>query len=211
MGTSVNKWPASPNPAEVGIRAFTVNLTAGPKTIQLADAAGPALVAMVEWWDKNIEPVTQLGSYNYREIRGYEGTGKVSNHGSGTAVDINWDKHPLGARGTVPADKLAGLRARAAALQLRWGGDYSGRADEHHIEVNVPPALFQLTALVPAQQGVAVIGAAFAGGAGLLTAALAHRRFDGRLRYTVGFGLVAAAIAGGLYTLMRKSGDASSD
>lgn len=211
MGTSVNKWPASPNPAEVGIRAFTVNLASGPKTIQLADAAGPALVAMIEWWDKNIEPVVQLGSYNYREIRGYEGTGKVSNHGSGTAVDINWDKHPLGARGTIPADKVEGLRARAAELQLRWGGDYRGRADEHHIEVNVPPALFQLTALVPAQQGVAVIGVAFAGGAALLSAALAHRRFDGRLRYTLGFGLAGATIAGGLYALMRSSGDASFD
>lgn len=205
MGTSVNKWPASPNPAEVGIRAFTVNLASGPKTIQLADAAGPALVAIVEWWDQNIEPVTQLGSYNYREIRGYEGTGKVSNHGSGTAVDINWDKHPLGARGTVPADKVEGLRARAAELQLRWGGDYSGRADEHHVEVNVPPALFQLTALVPAQKGVVVIGAAFAAGAGLLTGALAHRRFDGDLRFTFGFTVLGAGVAGGLYALIRSA------
>jgi hypothetical protein len=205
MGTSVNKWPASPNPAEIGIREFTVNLTSGPKTLQLADAAGPALVAMIEWWDQNIEPVTQLGSYNYREIRGYEGTGKVSNHASGTAVDINWDKHPLGARGTIPAEKLDGLRARARELQLRWGGDYSGRADEHHIEVNVPPALFQLTALVPAQKGVVVIGAAFAGGAGLLTGALAHRRFDGDLRFTLGFALMGASVAGGLYALMRSA------
>lgn len=205
MVTSVNRWPASPNGAEIGIREFTVNLASGPKTLQLADAAGPALVAMIEWWDQNIEPVTQLGSYNYREIRGYEGTGKVSNHGSGTAVDINWDKHPLGARGTIPADKLEGLRARARELQLRWGGDYSGRADEHHIEVNVPPALFQLTALVPAQKGVVVIGAAFAGGAGLLTAALAHRRFDGDLRYTLGFALMGASVAGGLYALMRSA------
>lgn len=205
MGTSVNKWPASPNPAEIGIREFTVNLTSGPKTLQLADAAGPALVAMIEWWDQNIEPVTQLGSYNYREIRGYEGTGKVSNHASGTAVDINWDKHPLGARGTIPAEKLDGLRARARELQLRWGGDYSGRADEHHVEVNVPPALFQLTALVPAQKGVVVIGAAFAGGAGLLTGALAHRRFDGDLRFTLGFALMGASVAGGLYALMRSA------
>jgi len=205
VGTSVNKWPASPNPAEIGIREFTVNLTSGPKTLQLADAAGPALVAMIEWWDQNIEPVTQLGSYNYREIRGYEGTGKVSNHASGTAVDINWDKHPLGARGTIPAEKLDGLRARARELQLRWGGDYSGRADEHHIEVNVPPALFQLTALVPAQKGVVVIGAAFAGGAGLLTGALAHRRFDGDLRFTLGFALMGASVAGGLYALMRSA------
>ncbi len=205
MTTSVNKWPASPNGADIGIRSFTVNLASGPKSIQLADAAGPALVAMIEWWDQNIEPVTQLGSYNYREIRGYEGTGKVSNHGSGTAVDINWDKHPLGARGTVPADKVEALRAKARALQLRWGGDYSGRADEHHIEVNVPPALFQFTAMVPVENSVYVVGAAFTAGAGLLTGALAYRKFDGKWGKALGFALLGAGLAGGVYAWLRST------
>ena len=60
-------------------------------------------------------------------------------------------------------------------------------------------------ALVPAQKGVVVIGAAFAAGAGLLTGALAHRRFDGDLRFTFGFTVLGAGVAGGLYALIRSA------
>ena len=139
---SQNGWPASANASELDLVDFPVNLRSGQKKIKLARAAGRSLVEMIEWWDQNIEPVTMIGGWNYREIRGYEGSGKLSNHSSGTAVDINWDKHPLAAVGTVPADKVGLLRYEATKRGLRWGGDYRNRKDEMHIEVNLTPAQF---------------------------------------------------------------------
>jgi len=139
---SQNGWPASPNPDAVGIKPYTVTTRGGTFKVRFAEAAAPALLEMARWWDENIEPVTELGGYNYREIRGKEGTGRLSNHSSGTAVDINWTKHPLGAVGTVRADRIQALREKAASLGLRWGGDYRGRKDEHHVEVKDSPVIF---------------------------------------------------------------------
>ena len=140
--TSQNGWPAGQSASAIDVISFPVNLKSGPKKIQLARAAGRSLVEMIEWWDQNIEPVTMIGGHNYREIRGSEGTGKLSNHSSGTAIDINWDKHPLAAVGTVPADKVGAMRLEAAKRGLRWGGDYRSRKDEMHFEVNYKPGTF---------------------------------------------------------------------
>lgn len=139
---SQNGWPASSDRAVVNIQTIRVPLSQGTLSIPLRAEASPALVAMLKWWDANIEPIT-LGSglgtwgYNYRMIRGSGTT--LSNHASGTAIDINAPKHPLGARGTVPADKVAAIRAKAASLGLRWGGDYKSRPDEMHFEINTAP------------------------------------------------------------------------
>jgi D-alanyl-D-alanine carboxypeptidase len=140
--TSQNGWPASASASAIDVISFPVNLKSGTKKISLARATGRSFVEIIEWWDKNIEPVTMIGGHNYREIRGSEGTGKLSNHSSGTAIDINWDKHPLAAVGTIPADKVGALRLEATKRGLRWGGDYRGRKDEMHFEVNYKPGTF---------------------------------------------------------------------
>lgn len=133
--TSQNGWPASKDPKAIGIVSMPVTLKKGTKNLQVAARAAGPLVAIVQWWDQNIEPVTMMGGYNYREIRGYEGTGKLSNHASGTAVDVNWDKHALGARGTVSAAQAAKITAKAASLGLIWGGNWVRRPDPMHFEV----------------------------------------------------------------------------
>ena len=89
MPNSQNGWPASGDPNAIGITTVTLS---GGKSFQAASAVAPNLKAMAEWWHDNIEPITMIGGYNFREIRGYEGTGKYSNHASGTAIDINWNK-----------------------------------------------------------------------------------------------------------------------
>ena len=139
MRTSQNGWPASPSPSDVDIVTVPIPLQKGTKNIQVARKAADAMQEIITWWDANVEPVTELGSYNYREIRGYEGTGTLSNHSSGTAVDINASKHPLGAEGTVSAAMQALIIAKAASLGLRWGGEYRGRKDEMHFEVVLAP------------------------------------------------------------------------
>jgi len=132
-GTSQNGWPASSFPAEIGIVTVSIPLRSGSKSLQVAKKAADALVEMTRWWDSNIEPVTSLGGYNYRNIVGYSDT--ISNHGSGTAIDINATKHPLGAEGTVSKSQAAKISAKAASLGLIWGGNYRNRKDEMHFEV----------------------------------------------------------------------------
>lgn len=138
-GISQNGWPASENPNDIGITTVTLNLRNGTKTVQVANKAAEPLREIIKWWDENIEPVETVYGYNYREIRGEEKTGKLSNHASGTAVDINASKHALGVEGTVPFTTRASITAKAALLGLRWGGDYRHRKDEMHFEVMFSP------------------------------------------------------------------------
>jgi hypothetical protein len=127
-----------------------VPLRKGNKSVQVAAAARDRLEQIIKWWDVNVEPVEDLGGYNYRDIRGV--TGILSNHASGTAVDINATKHPLGKENTV-GDKAGAIRAKAKSLGLRWGGDYRNRKDEMHFELISPPA--RPTAAAVASKGTA--------------------------------------------------------
>lgn len=77
--------------------------------------------------------------YAYRAIRGQEDAGNLSNHASGTAVDLNASKHPLGKRATFTDEQEITIRALTAKYGLRWGGDYKNRADEMHFEINLSP------------------------------------------------------------------------
>ena len=65
---------------------------------------------------------------------------KLSNHSSGTAIDLNATQHALGKVGTFEAGKVPMIRALAKKYGLTWGGDYKTRADEMHFEVNIGPA-----------------------------------------------------------------------
>ena len=145
---SQNGWPASVRPDEIGVKRYVVKVQGGTLTIPLATATAEPLIEMIEWWDQNIEPVKVIHGHNYREIRGHEGEAKpLSNHASGTGVDINPDLHPLEsgkgtgvsaegkkAVGTVPASKVPALLAKAKELGLQWGGSYKGRKDEMHFD-----------------------------------------------------------------------------
>jgi hypothetical protein len=68
------------------------------------------------------------------------GSSEFSNHGSGTAVDLNATRHPWGSRGTFTATQVSELRTILGELGgiVRWGGDYTGKPDEMHFEINAP-------------------------------------------------------------------------
>lgn len=139
LGQSQNGWPAHPDSEVVKLVRMTIPLRSGASvTLPLRAETAPALVEMVRWWDANVEPVNpgDTGSYNYRKIQGYS---YLSNHASGTAIDINGSRHRLGARGTVSPAQAAAITAKAKSLGLKWGGTYKYRADEMHFEVNTPP------------------------------------------------------------------------
>ena len=141
LSRSQNGWPASPDPSAIGITAVKVPVKNGTATVEVARAVAPIFEHLVKWFDDNIEPVKPglTFGYNYRPIRGYEDRGVLSNHSSGTAIDINSTDHWLGEVGTFTPEKAAMLSAKAKALGLRWGGDYTGRKDEMHFEVDFSP------------------------------------------------------------------------
>lgn len=99
------------------------------------------LLHFARWYDKNIEPLTaaDTGGYNPKKIRG---TDVWSNHASGTAEDLRWNKHPQGKKGTFSNAVASKIRNQLKFYEgvIRWGGDYTGTVDEMHYEIVKSPA-----------------------------------------------------------------------
>jgi hypothetical protein len=137
---SQNGWPASKDRASIGIKSFTVPGT--QLKLACAESVAPLLVGFAAEFHTLIEPIDGGGlddwGYAFRDIRGV--VGKLSNHSSGTAIDLNATKHPLAKVGTFPAEKVPMIRALAKKYGLTWGGDYRNRKDEMHFEVALTPA-----------------------------------------------------------------------
>lgn len=137
---SANGWKASKDKTEIGIKSFQVPGTS--LKLQCAEACAPLLIGFTSKFHKLIEPVDGATlddwGYCFRDVRGV--TGKLSNHSSGTAIDLNATKHPLGKIGTFPNEKVPMIRALAKKYGLIWGGDYKSRKDEMHFEIALPPA-----------------------------------------------------------------------
>lgn len=94
-------------------------------------------------------PVLDDWSYANRNVRGAR---TISNHASGTAVDLNATQHPLGASGTFNPHQVRAIRRilNDAKGCLRWGGDYNGRKDEMHFEINADETrLYQVLSSLP--------------------------------------------------------------
>ena len=102
-------------------------------------APGLVLIHFATWFDRNIEPLDQgkFDEWGYAE-RNIIGSEAVSNHASGTAMDLNATKHPLGQRNTFSNAQEKAIRTRLKHYNgcIRWGGDYENRADEMHFELN---------------------------------------------------------------------------
>ena len=140
MLTSYNGWPASKDQAEIGIKSYSV-----PGTViklRCAERVAPLLVGFAQDFNNLIEAIDagplDDWSYCYREVRGVPG--KLSNHSSGTAIDLNSTRHRLGEVGTFELAKVPMIRALAKKYGLFWGGDYRNRKDEMHFEISVSPA-----------------------------------------------------------------------
>ena len=136
---SYNGWPASKDRNEIGIKSYTVPGT----TVKLACAekVAPLLIGFAEEFHKLIEPIDGSNDdwgYCYRMVRG--STDKLSNHSSGTALDLNASKHPLGKSGTFDEQKVPMLRALAKKYGLKAGMDYINRKDEMHFEIALDAA-----------------------------------------------------------------------
>lgn len=72
--------------------------------------------------------------------RAVRGSSDISNHASGTAIDLCAPLHPLGTLPTAnfSAAQIAAIHNILAFYEgvVRWGGDYVGRKDGMHFELN---------------------------------------------------------------------------
>jgi len=137
---SSNGWLASKDAAELHIVSVPIE---GTKIkVRCAKAVAPLIAGFCKEFNELIEPIDggSLDDWGYcfRNVRG--SADKLSNHSSGTAIDLNATKHPLGKIGTFPPDKVPMIRALAKKYGLKWGGDYKGRADEMHFEIELGEA-----------------------------------------------------------------------
>src|ERR1043166_9354511 len=134
VATSQNGYPANDRTLlakyMVGDRKFS--LRQGP--------AGWLLWHFLCWFDANIRDintgVADDWSYAERLVRGGE---DLSNHASGTAVDVDATKWPLGKEADtyLTDDEIRRVRTQLKVYEgcIRWGADYTGRKDPMHFEI----------------------------------------------------------------------------
>ena len=135
MKKSQNGWPASPIQSEIGIKVFVIPGT--DTKIRCQKHAGKILAAFAGEFHAQVEPIEggvfDDWSYAYRDVRGSDSV--LSNHSSGTALDLNATKHVLGAEDTFTKKQVKIIRELCKKYGIRWGGDYKGRKDEMHFEI----------------------------------------------------------------------------
>jgi hypothetical protein len=137
---SHNGWTASKDAAEIHI--ISVPIEGTKVKVRCAKAVAPLIAGFCKEFHELIEPIDHGifddWGFNFRMIRG--SNDKLSNHSSGTAIDLNAINHPLGKTGTFPSEKVPMIRALAKKYGMIWGGDFRSRPDEMHFEIAVTPA-----------------------------------------------------------------------
>jgi len=139
---SSNGWPASANQAEIDIKIFTVVPGIRPVRLRCASAVAPLLIAACKEWHKRVEKLEpgEVQGYAFRDVRG--GNGTLSNHASGTAIDIWPSRHPQGDKdGNLTKEQQTAILEICKKYGLRSGGTYrTAKTDWMHIEIDVTPA-----------------------------------------------------------------------
>jgi len=144
--TSQNGWSAGSS-AVVPLDTLSVGAATFPAGVRRGDVH-VVLGYVARRFDREVEALVRgwCWGHSYRVI---SGSTSLSNHSSGTAIDLNAPRHPLGKSGTFTATQRSHIRSILNSCNgvVRWGGDYSGRKDEMHFEINVRPGDARLAAL----------------------------------------------------------------
>lgn len=131
MAVSQNGWTAPP-PSRANLSWITGQVAAGD--------VHTVFNYVCERFNAEVEKINAPWSwgYAYRPIRG---SSTLSNHASGTAIDLNAPVHPLGVSGTFSAKQTAAIQKILQDLEgtVRWGGNFKGRKDEMHFGIIASP------------------------------------------------------------------------
>ena len=141
MAVSTNGWTFITSSLDPRLRTITIPGTS--KRITVRRGVAPLLAAFLA--DVHARGIVNLqrnqqftAGWNPRETA----SGALSNHGSGTAVDMRWDiLKPDGQRHMTPEQidgihRLLSLYVTGSGKRVfGWGGDYRRTIDEMHIEL----------------------------------------------------------------------------
>lgn len=130
---SQNGWPVNPPRGKRIVPGTTTGLV-------VADGpAGDVLIHVASQIHQRVEDIDdgQLDDWGWAD-RPIRGSNQTSNHASATAIDLNATQHGLGAAGTFTPAQVDEIHRILGEVDdvVRWGGDYSGRKDEMHFEIN---------------------------------------------------------------------------
>ena len=116
------------------------SIPGGKVSLRKGDVA-TVLVYFANRFHSEVEPLKWPGNWGYAE-RKIRGGSSLSNHASGTALDLNAPAHYLGASGTFSAKQVRAIDRilKDCGGVLRHGKDYRGRKDEMHVEINAGTA-----------------------------------------------------------------------
>jgi hypothetical protein len=134
---SYNDWPASPDPAAIGIdAAFTECGIRFPGGVKSGDVA-TVFRDLVWHFNTEVEQLTDGWCWGYDYRANVNDPSSLSCHASGTALDLNAPLHANGAAETFTADQVAAIRRILGMYggAIAWGGDFYGTVDEMHFEV----------------------------------------------------------------------------
>lgn len=139
--SSQNGWPGITSSSSPHLnRGFSADGVAFPGGVRQG-AVTDILHYVATQFDRQVEKLHSgwCWGWSYRPIRGSQ---TLSNHASATAIDCNAPRHPLGAVGTFSSAQRGRIEAILHYCEgtVRWGGDYHGRKDEMHFEINVGPS-----------------------------------------------------------------------
>ncbi|MGL5817886.1 MAG: peptidoglycan-binding protein [Phycicoccus sp.] len=144
--TSQNGWPAGTS-SQIPLVGLTVDGVTFPAGVRSGDVA-TVLGHVARRVDAEVESLVSGWCWGHA-YRAISGSSTFSNHASGTAIDVNAPRHPLGSSNTFTATQQARIRAILTDCDgvIRWGGDYTSRKDDMHFEIDVRPGDARLPAL----------------------------------------------------------------
>lgn len=149
MPKSQNGWTASPD-----LKTRVIKPVSG-LSLRIADNDNLEVIFtyVAQQFDAKIEKIVggELDDWGFAYRANRNDPNSLSNHSSGTAIDLNATQHPNGvatAR-TFSAAEIAKIHDFLDDLDevVRWGGDYKGTPDSMHFEINVPPSSPKVAAL----------------------------------------------------------------
>ncbi len=141
MTTSQNGWSASP---ALKLRKLVVNgVDFAPGIRDDADVA-TVLGYVATQYAKRVEPLRNPGCWGFSYRPDKNQVTDLSNHASGTAIDINAPAHPNGVavQKTFTPGQVSEIHKILAEVDhvVRWGGDYTKTIDAMHFEINASAA-----------------------------------------------------------------------
>lgn len=140
--TSINGWPASKDERSIGVRSFAIPRSI--RNVRLAEDAAPILLWVATKFHASVAsldtPPLAVWGYNYRPA--LQGNGALSDHASGTAIDLRSDKFPVGTENMNLKQRLAVRRIlkRCDGLVI-WGGDYKSAASKDQMHFAIAPGV----------------------------------------------------------------------